>query len=144
MRLLVTGGSGYIGSRFMAAMAARPDVDAGVASRTGTVDAAGSAGGLTGSEPLDSLTAMKPMSLDTPPEVEELMLDAYRRMTPAEKLGRVVELSRAAEAMAAARIRATYGPDLPERELRLRLAALRLDRETMIEVFDWDPEEKGY
>jgi len=87
---------------------------------------------------------MKPMSLDTPPEVEELMLDAYRRMTPAEKLGRVIELGRAAAAMAAARIRATYGPDLPERELRLRLAALRLDRETMIEVFDWDPEEKGY
>lgn len=88
--------------------------------------------------------AMKPMSLDTPLEVEELMLDAYRRMTPAEKLKRVVELNRAAETMAAARIRATYGPDLSERELRLRLAALRLDRETMIEVFDWDPEEQGY
>ncbi len=84
------------------------------------------------------------MSLDTPPEIEQLMLDAYRRMTPAEKLKRVVELGAAAETMAAARIRAKYGPDLPERELRLRLAALRLDRETMIKVFDWDPEEKGY
>jgi len=35
-------------------------------------------------------------------------------------------------------------PDLSERELRLRLAALWLDRETMIEVFAWDPEEMGY
>ena len=27
MRLLITGGSGYIGTRFMAAMAARPEVE---------------------------------------------------------------------------------------------------------------------
>lgn len=81
---------------------------------------------------------------DTPPDVEERMLEGFRRMTPAEKLKRVVELNRAVETMAAARIRAQYGPDLPERELRLRLAALRLPRETMIEVFDWDPEEMGY
>jgi len=33
---------------------------------------------------------------------------------------------------------------VPERELRLRLAALRLDRETMIGVFNWDPEVQGY
>ena len=102
------------------------------------------AGGLTELRDPDSLTVMKPMSLDTPPEIEELMLDAYRRMTPAEKLQRVIELNRATEAMAMARIRAQYGPDLPEREMRLRLASLRLDRETMIEVFDWDPEQQGY
>ena len=84
------------------------------------------------------------MSLDTPPEIEERMLEGYRRMTRTEKFRRIVELNRAVEEMAAARIRSRYGPDLPERELRLRLAALRLDRQTMIEVFDWDPEEKGY
>lgn len=84
------------------------------------------------------------MSLDTPPEIEEMILEGYRRMSSREKWRRVVELNRAVEAMAAARIRSQYGPDLPERELRLRLAALRLDRETMVEVFDWDPEEKGY
>ncbi len=87
---------------------------------------------------------MTPMSLDTPPEIEELILEGYRRMTPREKWRRVVELNRAVEEMAAARIRSQYGPDLSERELRLRLAALRLDRETMVEVFGWDPEEKGY
>ncbi len=84
------------------------------------------------------------MSLDTPPEIEEMILEGYRRMSPREKWRRVVELNRAVEAMAAARIRSQYGPDLPERELRLRLAALRLDRETMVEVFGWDPEEQGY
>jgi len=41
-------------------------------------------------------------------------------------------------------IQARYGPDLTERELRLRLAALWLDRETMIEAFGWDPEVEGY
>lgn len=87
---------------------------------------------------------MKTRSLDTPPEVEEILLEGYRRMSPAEKLRRVAELNRATQAMAAARIRSRYGPDLGERELRLRLAALRLDRATMIEVFGWDPEEKGY
>lgn len=87
---------------------------------------------------------MKPMSLDTSPEVEEMILEGYRRMSPQEKMRRIVELNRAVEEMAAARIRAQYGPDLSERELRLRLASLRLDRETMIEVFGWDPEEMGY
>jgi hypothetical protein len=42
------------------------------------------------------------------------------------------------------RIQARYGPDLSERELRLRLAALWLDRETMIDAFGWDPEVEGY
>lgn len=84
------------------------------------------------------------MSLDTPPEIEEMLLEGYRRMTPEEKMRRIVELNRSVEEMAAARIRTQYGPDLPERELRLRLAALRLDREVMVRLFDWDPEVEGY
>ena len=87
---------------------------------------------------------MRPMSRDTPADVERILIEGYRRMTPSEKLQRVAELNRLAEAMATARIRRQYGPDISERELRLRLAALRLDRETMIEVFDWDPEVEGY
>ena len=87
---------------------------------------------------------MRALALDTPPDVEEIVLEGYRRMTPFQKLRRVVELGVAAEAMAAARIRARYGPEISPRELRLRLAALQLDRQTMVEVFDWDPEDKGY
>jgi len=33
---------------------------------------------------------------------------------------------------------------MPEREVRLRLASLRLDREVMVTVFGWDPHEEGY
>ena len=49
-----------------------------------------------------------------------------------------------AQRMAALRIQAEYGPDLSERELRLRLAALWVERTTMIEAFGWDPEVQGY
>lgn len=84
------------------------------------------------------------MSPDTPPEVEEILLERYRQMSPQEKLRQVFELNRMAQRMAAMRIQTQYGPNLPERELRLRLASLWLDRETMIEAFGWDPEIEGY
>lgn len=87
---------------------------------------------------------MKPLFPDTPPEVEEILLEHYRQMPPFEKLMQVFELNYRAQQMAALRIQAQYGPDLSERELRLRLAALWLDRELMIEAFGWDPEVEGY
>lgn len=87
---------------------------------------------------------MRTQSTDTPPEVEEILLEGYRRMPPVEKLRQVFDLNRTAQRMAVLRIQARYGPNLAERELRLRLAALWLDRETMIEAFGWDPEVEGY
>lgn len=64
-------------------------------------------------------------------------------MTPTQKLQRVAALNRTLVKLSAARIRQQYG-DIPEEEMRLRLAALRLGRETMIKMFGWDPEEKGW
>lgn len=93
---------------------------------------------------LEGQPAMKTQSPDTPPEIEAILLEGYRRMTPFEKLMQVFELNYMAQSMAAMRIQAQYGPDLSERELRLRLAALWVDRETMIEAFGWDPEVEGY
>jgi hypothetical protein len=87
---------------------------------------------------------MSPIPSDTPPDVEEILLERYRRMTPEERLMRAFDMSRAVQQLALARIRAEYGPDLSEREERLRLASLWLPRETMIEVFGWDPEIEGY
>jgi hypothetical protein len=89
-------------------------------------------------------SVMKTQSPDTPQEIEEILLEGYRRMPPIEKLRQVFDLNRAAQRMAAMRIQARYGPNLSERELRLRLAALWLDRETMIAAFGWDPEVEGY
>ncbi len=87
---------------------------------------------------------MSPVPSDTPPDVEEILLEGYRRMTPGERLVRAFDMSRAVQQLALVRIRAEYGPDLTEREERLRLASLWLPRETMVEVFGWDPEVEGY
>lgn len=86
---------------------------------------------------------MKPATADTPPEVEQMLVEGYRRMSPRRKLERVVALNRAVERLAAARLRARYGDDMSERELRLRLGALRLDRRVMLEAFGWDPDVRG-
>jgi hypothetical protein len=90
------------------------------------------------------MSAEQRLFSDTPLEIERLQLAGYRRMTPQEKFQRIRELNLAGQAMAAERIARQYGRDLAEREVLLRLAALRLDRETMVKVFSWDPEEKGY
>lgn len=79
---------------------------------------------------------------DTSPEIERILLQGYRRMTPAEKVRRVEALNESALQMAASRLTRQYGP-LTERELRLRLASLWLSRDTMVRVFGWDPDERG-
>jgi hypothetical protein len=86
---------------------------------------------------------MRSRASDTPLAVERILIEGYRRMAPRDKLDRVIALNRAVEQLARARIRAQYGEDLSDRELRLRLAALRLDRRVMVEVFGWDPRIRG-
>jgi hypothetical protein len=81
---------------------------------------------------------------DTSPAAERVLIEGYRRMSPRQKLQRVAALNRTLEQLATARLRAQYGPDLSDRELKLRLAALRLPRDVMVQVFHWDPEERGY
>ena len=87
---------------------------------------------------------MRTQSPDTSPEIEEMVMERYRQMTPQEKIAIIQGLNRTAMLMALAGIRMRHGPDLSERELQLRLAALWLDRETMIKVYGWDPEVEGY
>ena len=45
-----------------------------------------------------------PLSLDTDRDIEQMQIARYRTMTGAEKLARVVDLNRTAEAMAALRL----------------------------------------
>jgi hypothetical protein len=82
-------------------------------------------------------------SADTRPEIARLLIEGYRRMTPAERLRRACDLSLATRQMAATRIRLAY-PDADERQVRLRVAALTLGKETMIRVFGWDPDRQGW
>jgi hypothetical protein len=63
-------------------------------------------------------------------------------MTPGQRLARALDLSRASRQMAEARVRKKY-PGASEREVKLRLASLVLDRQTMIRAFSWDPAKEG-
>ena len=83
------------------------------------------------------------MKCDTHPKIQQILIEGYRRMTPAQKMRCVADLNQTVQQLALTRILKQYGP-LSDYEQRLRLAALWLDRETMIRVFDWDPLEKGY
>jgi hypothetical protein len=82
-------------------------------------------------------------SADTAFDVEQLLVEAYRRMPPWEKIERVGQMVQTLETLALAGI-AERHPHATERERRLRLAALRLDRDLMVQAFDWDPVFRGY
>lgn len=80
---------------------------------------------------------------DTPSDIQKIIIEGYRRMSPQQKLKRVSELTKAVQQLALARIRKQYGT-LSKREQHLRLASLWLDRDMMIRVFHWDPQIEGY
>lgn len=80
---------------------------------------------------------------DTSPEMEAFLIEGYRRMSPSEKLKRVVEMNRTVQLLAVARIREQY-PRATEHEVKMRLGALWLGAETMREVLGWDPDREGY
>lgn len=61
------------------------------------------------------------LSLDTDADIERRQIEAWRRMSPAEKAAIVTGLTRAAFEMAAAGVRHRH-PDASPRELFLRLA----------------------
>jgi hypothetical protein len=88
------------------------------------------------------MTDYRTQADDTSPEIEELVVAGWRRMTPAEKFRLVNELTSTARKLSLAGIRSRH-PGASERELRLRLASFWLDRETMVRLFDWDPEIHG-
>jgi hypothetical protein len=85
-----------------------------------------------------------PSPCDTPASVERFLIEGFRSMSPAQKLECVVKLNRAVESFARAGITQRHGQNISDAEMRLRLAALRLDRRIMTEVFGWDPAVHGY
>jgi hypothetical protein len=67
----------------------------------------------------------RPQAQDTSEAVDRMLMDAYRRMSPAEKMDRVRALSRAAHQAAAAGIRLRQ-PEASEADIRIILAVRRL------------------
>jgi len=68
-----------------------------------------------------------------------VFLQLHRQMTPEEKIARVFEMVEFTENLQRATVRSQY-PDADDCEVFLRVAARRLDRETMIRVYGWDPD----
>jgi len=72
--------------------------------------------------------ATTPLSRDTSPEIEQRQIDAWRRMSPADKAATITALTRAAYALTWAGVRQRH-PDATPRELFLRTAIVVLGRE---------------
>lgn len=85
---------------------------------------------------------MKPFSDDTHPAAHAVQLALLRSLSPGQRMAMTSRIRAGAEAMAEARLRATY-PDDDDRRIRLRLAALRYGDDLMRRIFDWDPEVEG-
>jgi uncharacterized protein YaeQ len=88
-------------------------------------------------------TGYRTQSPDTSREAEERQIAHWRDLPDAEKARVFSEMMRAAQQLARAGIEARH-PNASAEEVRLRLLALRLDRDTMLKFFAWDPQREGY
>jgi hypothetical protein len=75
---------------------------------------------------------------DTDPKALRVFIDLQRKMTPSEKLAGVFQMNELLWRTTEANERKLH-PAASDREIFLRVAAHRLDRETMIRVYGWDP-----
>ena len=80
---------------------------------------------------------------DTTPEAERVIIELARATPVWRKFEQVAETTETCRAFAMAGLRERY-PEATQEELRRRLAALVLDRETVIRVYGWDPKIEGY
>ena len=80
---------------------------------------------------------------DTTPEAERVLIELARAAPVWRKFEQVAETTETCRAFAMAGLRNRY-PDATPAELHRRLAALVLDRETVIKVYGWDPKIEGF
>ncbi len=85
----------------------------------------------------------RPLSADTSPEAEAILVEHYRRLEVHEKVAIMMDLARLADDAALVGIRERY-PQASQREQRLRLAALKYGRDLMVSAFGWDPLVEGW
>lgn len=75
---------------------------------------------------------------DTDPKALKVFIDCQRKLTPAQKFESVFRLNRLLQSLVEADERRLH-PEADDREIFLRVAARRLDRETMKRVYGWPP-----
>lgn len=79
----------------------------------------------------------------TDPKSIQILVEGYRRMSPSEKLKRVIEMTNMTRALALTDIRRRH-PDADARECDLRLASRMIPADLMRKAFGWDPDREGY
>ena len=79
---------------------------------------------------------------DTDAKAFEVLIELLRKMSPGDKLACVLNSSALWMRIAEDHVRKLY-PNASDREVFLRSAARRLNRETMIRAYGRDPEEAG-
>ena len=80
---------------------------------------------------------------DTSSSAREQQAARLQVMSPAEKSACVDALNRDVQLMAEAGIRRRH-PTASDREVFLRLAALRIGRDLSIAAYGWDPDIEGW
>ena len=86
---------------------------------------------------------MKPLSLDTPPEIQRIQFELLRRLPPSRRLCLALELTELARNMMLAGLRTRF-PAASEEEIRRRFIARILSREDVTRVYGFDPQAEGY
>jgi hypothetical protein len=79
---------------------------------------------------------------DTSPAMRAVHARLVANLEPAQRIGRVRELTLAANLMALAGLRRRY-PRAPDEELFLRLASLRLGAEAIERAYGWHAPDDG-
>lgn len=80
---------------------------------------------------------------DTHPKIEAILLEGYRKMSPAQKLERVRMLTRAVQELALLDVRRRH-PNADAREQALRVASRWIEPQLMVKAFGWDARVEGY
>lgn len=85
-------------------------------------------------------TPTKPLFDDTPLEVEAILIEGYRRMSPEERLRKTWQLHAFGRALALAEVRRRF-PDESDETHRLRVAARFLPAALLRRAFGWSADE---
>lgn len=80
---------------------------------------------------------------DTTPEAERVLIELARAMPDGKKIDQVFQMIETVRMFGMSGLRSRH-PDASEDELKKRMAAIVFDRETVVEVYDWDPKIEGY
>jgi hypothetical protein len=86
---------------------------------------------------------MKPLSLDTPPEVQRIHFELLRGASAGQKLRLTFDLIQTLRRLIVADLRRQF-PDESDDELRKRLIARLLPREEVIRAYGFDPESNEF